>query len=220
MPTDERIKEEILEVLLWDSRVDASNVTVEVHDGEVRLAGRVESYTERQTAEEAAWSVPGTISVDNGITVQTLVRGTSDQRIQSDVENVLERLTSIPKSRFRVSAVSGWVTLYSEVESFSQKVRAEELASLVSGVTGVTNELTVVPTRRAEDREIGRAVTRAMERKPEIPADSVHVEVEGQKVFLFGSVPTRDARSTVYEIAANTAGVRDIENHVTVSPQR
>ncbi|OYW00270.1 MAG: hypothetical protein B7Z58_16120 [Acidiphilium sp. 37-64-53] len=53
--------------LPWFVEPNAISVTVE--GGAVRLSGTVHSPHERNLAATTAWSAPGTITVDNNITV-------------------------------------------------------------------------------------------------------------------------------------------------------
>lgn len=46
----QRIRQDVLDELAWDSRVDVANVEVEVDGGTVRLAGTVPHYSARQAA--------------------------------------------------------------------------------------------------------------------------------------------------------------------------
>lgn len=49
--------------------VDSSTVYVEVIGGTVTLTGKVRSWAERNDAEDAAWSCPGAIAVNNKIEI-------------------------------------------------------------------------------------------------------------------------------------------------------
>ena len=49
--------------------IDAHNIKVETHDGEVILTGTVRSIAERKEAERAAWSAPGVNLVDDRLAV-------------------------------------------------------------------------------------------------------------------------------------------------------
>ncbi len=51
----------------WDP--DGDNVTVTADGGAVKLSGSVDSWHDRQVAANAAWAAPGTVSVENLITV-------------------------------------------------------------------------------------------------------------------------------------------------------
>lgn len=67
--SDERIYEEICEILTLDPDIDASGIEVEVKDGEVTLQGLVETKTLRGYAEDAVEHVHGVKAVHNLIRV-------------------------------------------------------------------------------------------------------------------------------------------------------
>jgi osmotically-inducible protein OsmY len=66
-PSD--VREKIMEALRRSAELDARRIRVEVNGTEVRLYGTVRSWAEREEAEQAAWSAPGTTKVENHITV-------------------------------------------------------------------------------------------------------------------------------------------------------
>jgi len=66
--TDEEIREEIREEMIWSPFVDADQVTVAVEDGKATLIGRVDSWSERQAATENAYE-GGAVWVDNELEV-------------------------------------------------------------------------------------------------------------------------------------------------------
>jgi len=63
------IKEKIVDAFRRDAELDASSITVEEHDGEVVLRGRVRSWSEREEAERVAWTAPGVTNVVDNIAV-------------------------------------------------------------------------------------------------------------------------------------------------------
>ena len=56
--SDEHIHQEVLRELRWDSRVDETEVGVEVDQGVVTLTGTVASYPKKLAAQAAAHRVP------------------------------------------------------------------------------------------------------------------------------------------------------------------
>jgi hypothetical protein len=66
----EEIKKDVVNQLAWDSRVDASNISVKVEDNEVSLSGTVPFFSEKDNAENIAWAVDGVYSIDNELNVK------------------------------------------------------------------------------------------------------------------------------------------------------
>lgn len=67
------VKRKINAAFHRSATVDAASVYVEVSGGEVTLRGKVRTWMERQDAEQAAWTIPGVIAVDNKIEVDTSI---------------------------------------------------------------------------------------------------------------------------------------------------
>jgi hypothetical protein len=63
--SDDRLKEQVSDRLMDDAQIDASEITVEMHNGEVTLAGTVNSREEKRAAEACAESVSGVREVIN-----------------------------------------------------------------------------------------------------------------------------------------------------------
>jgi len=68
--SDERIREEVNERLTDDHRVDASDIDVEVRNGEVILRGRVDERRDKRAAEEIVENLPGVKDVRNELRVE------------------------------------------------------------------------------------------------------------------------------------------------------
>lgn len=60
----------VRKALLRDAELDASGIRVAVQDGTVVLEGKVRYLGERRSAEKAAWSAPGVISVVDRLSVE------------------------------------------------------------------------------------------------------------------------------------------------------
>lgn len=67
--SDERIKDEICERLYRSSLIDASEIDIDIKEGEVTLNGNVESREEKRFAEDVAEDVFGVTDVHNNIRV-------------------------------------------------------------------------------------------------------------------------------------------------------
>jgi osmotically-inducible protein OsmY len=108
------------------------------------------------------------------------------------------------------------VTLDGAVDAFWKKLRAEALASNVSGAVSIDNQLNVIRAKDFIDQDIGEAITEALERNALVEAQDVDVIVEDGVVTLAGTVPTRTARQAAYNAARYTLGVVDVHNNLLV----
>jgi osmotically-inducible protein OsmY len=68
--SDERIRDDANDKLTEDRRVDASNITVAVQDGEVTLGGTVTSREAKRRAEDVVDNISGVKHVQNNLRVQ------------------------------------------------------------------------------------------------------------------------------------------------------
>ena len=84
--SDERIREDVSEILTQHGQIDASDVEVDVRDGEVTLRGTVDSRRSRRMAEDAVEDVPGVRDVQNQLRVserRSALGGASEPRTRA-----------------------------------------------------------------------------------------------------------------------------------------
>lgn len=92
--SDERIREDVSDRLAEHGDLDASDIEVEVKDGEVTLTGTVESRMAKRLAEDLAESCSGVRDVMN----QLKTRGSRDQGWRDRAE---QQASQTPSSRSR-----------------------------------------------------------------------------------------------------------------------
>jgi osmotically-inducible protein OsmY len=218
MPTAEKIKKDIIDNLYWDTRVDASDINVEVEDGQVTLTGTVPSYTSRNAATTSSWSISGVQSVDNQLIVEYPAEITipSDDEIKGNIESSLVWDTDIDSSDINVTVENNEVTLEGTVDAYWKKYRAANLAD-VTGVYDVINDITVVPTKNHEDEVIAKAVMNALIRNFNVDEKDVEVEVENGIVTIRGEASSWLEYKSASESAYFTAGVREVENLMQIN---
>jgi len=73
--SDERIMEDANERLMDDDNVDASEIQVQVQNGEVTLSGTVQSKSEKRCAEDCVDNVSGVRNVQNNLRVKESASG-------------------------------------------------------------------------------------------------------------------------------------------------
>jgi hyperosmotically inducible protein len=212
------IKKDVVDQLYWDGRVDAGGVEVKVVDGTVRLSGTVPTHSARRAAEEDAWQVPGVKSVENGLTVAYpgAVEVPADEEIGASLANLLRWDADLENADIDVAVASGWVTLRGTVDAYWKKRRAEDLATTLTGVQGVRNELAVVPSGIYEDRLIADSIIAALERNIDGDVESMDVQVNGGQVTLSGSVSDLSAFRAAQQAAEYTPGVVAVCNELTI----
>lgn len=63
------VKKKIQSAFMRSAQLDANRISVEAHEGEVILRGKVRSWAEHEAAQETAWAAPGVTRVKNGLSV-------------------------------------------------------------------------------------------------------------------------------------------------------
>ncbi len=66
----EDVKANIERTLRRAAELEASGIRIDVNDGRVTIAGQVHTWFERNLVENAAWSIPGVLDVDDKLRVQ------------------------------------------------------------------------------------------------------------------------------------------------------
>lgn len=144
----------------------------------------------------------------------------TDVRIQRDVVAELAWDPRVEPQEVGVTVDDGVVTLTGWVEGLARKWAAQRCAQRVHGVRAVADELEVRPPgdERYTDREIGIAVSRALEWDSFVPAERLDVTVANGWVILRGDVEFGWQRRTAEAEVRRLRGVRGVTNLVAARP--
>ena len=167
MKTDSELQRDVLDELKWEPSVDAAHIGVSVKDGVVTLSGHVSSYAEKFAAEEAAKRVYGVAAVVNELEVK--LPGSSqrtDEDIAAAAVSALKWNLLVPADKIKVTVSKGRVKLEGEVKWQFQKDAAALAVRFLSGVTGVSNLITVKP--RVAPTELKAKIEDAFKRSAEL----------------------------------------------------
>jgi len=216
--TDAQIQKDVLEELLWDTRVKATDVGVEVDKGVVTLTGTLNSYAKKLAARDAAHRVAGVLDVADDTQV---IPPSSFRRTDTDVaEAVRQALTwsaLMSQERIQSTVTAGFVTLEGEVDNWNERLEAETAIRNLHGVKGVLNRIRVVG-RQVEPKVIRKTIEDALERRAQREAQRIEVRVEDAKVTISGDVQNWAEETAILGAAAHAPGVRSVENELRIVP--
>lgn len=216
--TDAELQREVGAELDWDTRVCATDIGVEVREGVVTLSGTARSYAEKVAAQEAAHRIVGVLDVANEIRVQlpgSNVR--TDTDIAQAVRTALEWQMFVPSEGIRSTVSAGFVTLTGEVATWHERQVAERCVRGLAGVTGVSNQIVVLPVA-VNPRELERQIEAALERRAEREARRIEVRVRDGAVTLSGDVHSLAEKHAVLGTVEHAQGVRSVLDHLAVRP--
>jgi osmotically-inducible protein OsmY len=213
--TDKTLHQVVLDEFEWDPSFNAAHIGVVVEDGIVTLTGHVESYAEKVAVERAAKRVAGVRGVAQEVEVRYHSdKKTADDQIAKRALDILSWNTTIPKDRIQVSVQKGWVSLSGQVDWWYQRADAENAVRRLSGVTGLTNAISVKPQVQAID--VKSRIEKALKRNAEVEATGIRVSVVGGKVTLEGKVKAWYERDLAERTAWSAPGVTAVEDRISV----
>lgn len=217
--SDEEVKKDIVDELYWDTRIDASQVTVAVADGVVTLDGEVPTYADIVGARAAAYDIEGVMEVVDTLTVRyaTPPPLPIDTVIRDRAINLLTWDTVVEEEDITVTVRNGVVTLDGTVNAHWKRMFVENKIAGISGVLAIENKLAVVPMESIGDELIAQDVVSAIDRDVRVNVEDVEVEVDDGVVTLTGDVPRWDAKQAAGLDASLTAGVIKVENQLRLA---
>src|SRR5208337_3419326 len=197
MKSDMQLQKDVLDELKWDPAVNAEQIRVEVKDGLVTLAGRVECFAEKWAAEWAAKRVAGVKALAVEIRVEpTRFRELTDADLARAAENALKWHAHVPQNRIKVRVEKGRITLEGEVEKQFER------------------EIALQPT--VEPTEVKEKIEAAFRRSAMVDAKRITVKAEGGKVILTGTVSTWEEYQDAERAAWAAPGVREMDNRLKI----
>ncbi len=120
-------------------------VDVTVVDGVATLAGRVRNSSERARARNTALQIEGLQGLDNQLMAMTDAN-LDDTRMRVRLIELIENRRQYPiEGDILVRVENGVVTLSGQVPRVFDRLVAEKVVGIVSGVRGLNNNIEVVP---------------------------------------------------------------------------
>jgi osmotically-inducible protein OsmY len=204
-----------MDELAWDPAVSANAIGVAVKDGVVTLSGHLDTFAEKVAVQRAVRRVTGVRAMAIELDVKLAPQHQrSDTEIAAAAEHALRWNIVVPAERVRATVEQGWVQLTGEVDWDYQRQAAYKSVRSLTGVVGVSNEITL--RQRTTPADLAHRIEDALKRQALREAHRVQVTVENGTVTLKGSVHSWQEREAAQGAAWSAPGVRDVVNQLTL----
>jgi len=215
MITDNQLRDSVQKELGWEPRITSAHIGVAAKAGVVTLSGHVETYAQKLAAETAARRVKGVKAVAEELEVKLPF---SIKRDDADIAAaVIDRFAwdmQVPHDAIKATVEHGRVTLTGQVDWQFQKTAAETHVRYLTGVTGVSNQLTIKP--RVDTAHISDEIDEALGRSWFFDPETINVTADGGKVRLTGTARSPHDRMLAAATAWAAPGTTDVANDILV----
>jgi osmotically-inducible protein OsmY len=213
-----------------------NNVSVKARDGVVTLTGTVQDKDDRALAADTVENLPGVVSVDNQIKVESTYKEHSDGWMAFKIRSRLLVKANVSATSTKVAVNEGNVVLSGTADNTAQKELTEVYAKDIDGVKSVKNDIVV--TDRATDRAADRAdradsrresagekiddasitsqVKYALLSHKSTSALKTKVTTTDGVVRVTGDAASDAEKSLVTKLAGDVRGTRSVTNDMTV----
>lgn len=216
MKSDVQLKKDVEAELAWDASINETQIGVAVKGGVVTLTGHLDTYAEKNAVEKAVQRVAGVQALAIELDVKLAPgHARSDTEIASAAESAFAWHSLVPADRIKVKVEKGWVTLSGEVEWDFQRREAEKAVRPLTGVVGVSNNVTLKITSTPGDISI--RIRDALARHAESESQKITVNLDGSKVTLRGAVHSWAERSAAQNAVWSAPGVTSVINEIKVT---
>ena len=216
MKTDSQLQKDVMAELAWEPSIHATQIGVEVKDGVVTLDGTVATYTEKWNAELAAQRVAGVKALAIELKVKLIESGVrTDTDIATSARNVLQWTSAVQSDAVKITVEKGWITLTGQVDWKFQKEAAADAVRFLSGVVGVSDQITIAPSLKAA--VVKADIEAAIKRAATEDGKRISVGVSGGDVTLSGSIHSWAERDLATQSAWNSPGVSKVIDNRTLS---
>lgn len=213
MKSDLEIQKDVVDQLMWEPILNATEIGVSVKHGVVTLSGRVDNYAKKMAAEHAVRKVAGVKAVAEEILV-----GIAPDFHRTDTEIAEAVLCSlkwnlfVPEEDIKVKVEGGYVSLEGEVTWDYQRQFAKKSIEHLPGIKMVYNFITIKPV--ISPVNVKEKIAAAFGRSATIDAEKINVEVDGGKVTLMGKVRSFAEQQDAVDAAWAAPGVIEVVNRL------
>lgn len=214
METDAIIKQQIEKAVESNIILRGSKFIIMVQDGNAVLTGHADKYSKKEIAKKIVKEVQGVKTVIEQITIELNENEKrSDNDIQSNITELFKKNFGNSHKYIKIIVNDGHVWLEGQLKWKYQKELAKDCILNILGIKQIENDISIPETLESVISE--KDVFAAIYGDPSITTD-IKIEIFGQRVILKGKVRNLEQKNLVTRLVRNVAGVKEIENFLTV----
>lgn len=215
--TDTQIKHDIEKELEWDPAVNAAGIGIQVHEGIVTVTGHLPNYAEKFAVERLLKRISGVRAFAIELDVKLPMDSKrTDAEIAEAAQHALQWNNSVPSDQLKVMVEKGHVILSGQVDWGYQRTIAENTLRYLTGVTRVTNQISVKHRLAVTPIDIEKNINAALHRQAESTAKRVSVSYVDGEATLQGTVHSWAERQAVRDAVWAAPGVTSIIDQIHV----
>lgn len=144
-----------------------------------------------------------------------------DNVLQKNILAELEWEPSLNAAGIGVAVENGVATLSGHVQTYVEKLKAEQVVRHVRGVRAIAEEIEVRPvhSRTHADDEIAKRALNMLNWDVMVPAESLQVKVQQGWLTLSGAVDWQYQRTAAEDDVRKLSGVLGVTNLITIKPR-
>lgn len=139
---DNDITNAVVNALKWDVAVPEDTIQVNVENGKVTLAGKVDWWYQKESAEKAIRNLIGIKSINNKIAIHPMV---TIKEVKNKIMEEFHRNASIDAAKINVEIEGNKIILRGSVRSWPEMKEATRAAWSIPGITEIDNRLVINP---------------------------------------------------------------------------
>jgi hyperosmotically inducible protein len=211
--------------LLLSKQVSPFDIKVQTIHGQVTLEGQVPSEQVKTVAGAIAQDTSSVKQLSNNLSVNPSIERNQDMEhlgervadleIKTLISDALSNNADLKGKNITTEVKDRAVTLGGTVQTVSQKYIADQIAWQVSGVQGLTDNLSISDTQavpESADDKLARRVEFELYSTKAIPLKTVQIHADNGTVTLTGTVSSRAEKLLAEATAKSVEGVRKVVN--------